>query len=967
MTGNGITVFVPLIGESRMAAYTPAAFQIQPQVDDGVNIVFTPLEAADAAIFMPSGGEVFFVPAGATVTPKDGPSIVAPADRNVLAVHIVKTYEWAPIMAPTGQPVAEWWAMEGIESTSFSVFVDAQGLDGVAVKRGYANGPALRADVVTGKASVTAMPADASPIQLGSLAVADDATATLGLRVYANSSIGPTQFPAVGALTAFKQLVPASDASSPGLEAHPVVKSALTLSTTLPVTIHVRFVYWSPNTADAGTEVDKGQPLSIVAASTIALQKRTAGASPIYTTIAQAPVVNNGQVALSVARATLQSVNVAAGEGFAFRVDVPAGTVFVPQYQHQQQPREAPVALKWGSNDNAWVTEQRSTTDGAIGSLDFLATLESTDVGSLNQPIVYYVGIPIFLQIQYPVVGVAGSGAGAQFTSTIRKAPKGLLVEIQKAKDIPLGRFRTDEHGQIWGMVATWDPLVPSFSVCVKYEIKDDTLGLGLLPILGEVVEGGITFTETSVSVDAAGKKFLDVWASGAGKPTGGPSALGVAIRQVGTVTIPATPGAAVSDFSSVDGRHAGVLHALQQVRYIHQWFHYLTQGFVFGGADRSWKTVMAEHDGGNGAWPSNAASYKTAVPRVRVTEPIAGAFESRFGEVQALKATTAAGSALAWWLILYGHTTFKMTDTLGGNPIPPANAVQFWRHHTIWHEFIHAVMNMALGLLLDMDAYQSVVNAKDPSTSSRINQAIGDGWSTFEEGLAAVPEMALVGNASGIDPQFHPSATASPRYMLAGIDTNGDGAAEFSKQLFEGMSVPGVLDWRLGLRVPLAFTLGLWTALQRTAGFSTLYSTANYGGPPTGNDLKDKITYLSSADAKRIFQALVWGPLVALRTAQGGTAQQPQWDDLDGSIAGFDVADAEGKGAAGPVFGDPGSRRICINGPSTHRFMELVEQNFWTTLTAAEQTTIKHLFGDRDDAGNPEPTSFYLWFDFKP
>jgi hypothetical protein len=297
------------------------------------------------------------------------------------------------------------------------------------------------------------------------------------------------------------------------------------------------------------------------------------------------------------------------------------------------------------------------------------------------------------------------------------------------------------------------------------------------------------------------------------------------------------------------------------------------------------------------------------------------------------------------------------MNDKLAGAEVSLPNKVQFWRDHTIWHEFTHTVLNMVLHLAFDMDALIAHSNAKFALTSGRINEPIPDGWSTLEEAIAAIPEVALSSKFSGIDAQYTPNPSASPRYMNI-----YDRQRNIAVTLNGGMNVPTVLDWRLGLRVPMAFTNGLWYAWQRLAGVDTLYNI--FGGPPIGNDLKDTVGYLASNTAKKIFKYLIWGPLVVVSTPQDA-GPPGKWDDLNGAIAGFDVGDAQGKGAAGPAFGSAGSRRIRIDGPSTHRFMEVIEQEFWMHFSLGEQNQLRDIFGDVDDDFNLSDVSFYLWFNF--
>jgi hypothetical protein len=262
---------------------------------------------------------------------------------------------------------------------------------------------------------------------------------------------------------------------------------------------------------------------------------------------------------------------------------------------------------------------------------------------------------------------------------------------------------------------------------------------------------------------------------------------------QVGFVEI---KGQAVSRFVSDDGRHAGILHALQQVRYMHHWFRILTTGFMFGGADESWTAILARHNNAHGV-NGPAGPYNVLLPKVRVTEPKTVNVEDGQPNInEGLQGELAIDGSdpanLRWWVVLYGFDRFSMNQTVqvpDGNsgleriPLPqPEIRTQFWRVHTIWHEFTHAVINMALNRLLDMNVHAAWVNAKNPLASGRIHELIQDvvdphlgplygGWSTLEEALAAVPEAALMKKASGVEPSWDPGPASNPRHLVMDRD----------------------------------------------------------------------------------------------------------------------------------------------------------------------------------------------------
>jgi hypothetical protein len=947
------TVFLPLVDEAHMAAHPSSELALHAHtVDTGLDVTFAETTGIDPAVFMIAPGEVFCVLAGTTKTFAAGPTVTAPADRHVLLFHIVTTYEWAPILAPSGQPVAEWWAVEGIALDSFETFLDGADLATIGGGRGYASGEDYRLAIVGGLASFNVLLGDKAAAPVATLDAPVNGARTLGLRAWATFATGLLELDAGTAIATFAQL-------APSLTAHPLLVAVSSDVSTRDVTIHVRFVCWTPNAASAD-ETSKGQSVPVPVNSKISLRKRSAAGA--YTSIVDAVVAANGQVALVAPRAALNAVNLAAGERLAFHLEVPAGSPFTPQYQHNQTPRGPAAGLTWSSTPDTWGTDGRSTIDEAIVNLDFLVNYANAVVGLSAQPIEYYAGLPVFLQITYPTVYTTGAGAAAKFATQMRKAPKGLVVEIRDAATPPaqpaLATFRTDEHGQVWGVVLTGsDGLAAPIEVIVKYEIEDT--GIGLLKIEGDVVEGGnppvSSYSSKANPINSV--TFAAPIKSSIGKPTGAGVATGLAPLQVGSVAIGT---GAVSDFTSVDGRHAGVVHALQQLRYVHQWFHYLTDGFTFASNDESWSGILARSNGAAGTWPSAPTAadqnYTIALPVVRVTEPLPGAAEDRFGEADLDELAGSGGQKQRRWrLTLRGHTHFTMNSTLAGVPVALPNKEQFWRCHTIWHEWTHAVVNVVLERLKNFDNNTYMTYNKNDTTSGRVPGVIVDdfdprvggfrmsgGWSTLEEGLAAIPEAALRETCSGFTPVYDPSDTAAPRFLVVDIDAAGNQDGVVTRgadlDLNQGLQVnlnlkivgaPPLNDQRLGLRVPLAFTFGLWTALRQVGRFNETLEARVTGAHL--NDLKDAVAYLSSAKAKRVFQALVWGPLVASRTPDV-PGSPPQWHDL--TVDAF--------------------------GPTTFSFMHAIQTKFWTTPAGADRTAVKKLLGKADS-----PLSFYVWFSF--
>ena len=292
MANELTTVFVPLIDEARKGEYAPGEIQISSRANDsGVDVQFTSKSGDDKSIYMIAPGEVFFVPADTTVALANGPEVSAPADRNVVVVHILSTMDWTNILSTTGQPVAEWWALEGVQRESFEALVDSFDLNVLAGLRNYNDADALRDALLAGAASINVLLLDETPVILG-VADTENDEVSMGIRTWARYGSDLTEMEGIGALATLKQLAPTS------LNDHPVVAAVLLDVATSDVTIHVRFVYWETKRDAAGTELnatsetDKGDFKPVPTNSKIAIQKRSAG--PTYATIAEETVIDNG-------------------------------------------------------------------------------------------------------------------------------------------------------------------------------------------------------------------------------------------------------------------------------------------------------------------------------------------------------------------------------------------------------------------------------------------------------------------------------------------------------------------------------------------------------------------------------------------------------------------------------------------------------------------------------------------------
>jgi hypothetical protein len=192
---------------------------------------------------------------------------------------------------------------------------------------------------------------------------------------------------------------------------------------------------------------------------------------------------------------------------------------------------------------------------------------------------------------------------------------------------------------------------------------------------------------------------------------------------------------------------------------------------------------------------------------------------------------------------------------------------------------------------------------------------------------------------ASGVEPVWDPGPASNPRHLVMDHDTKGmadhildravdlkldDGPLPFDR-IGGGAQIQ---DERLGLRVPIAFTWALWTALEKVGAFDRTLTPFVTGVDPV-NELDSVVPYLLSPASRQVFQSLFWGPLIASRTPD--IAGPPgQWNDLTGPAPA----------------------------PTTFSFITALQHNYWAGFAAADQTKIRDLFGKAD---NPE--SYYIWF----
>jgi hypothetical protein len=942
-------VAVPVLTAPRWPAYTAASFALSARGAQGTDVAFTPVEVGDRALHVVAPGVFFFVAAGTTVTPLDGPTITAGADRHVLLVHNVEAWEWAGALAPIGQPLADWWALEGVSRESVEAFLDGLPLDNLASARNFASGADLRTEVLAGRASITVL----DTVAIGELEVAADGRATLGVSCFAGSV-------EVNALSALATL----SAIDPALAPHPLIAAAGAGALASDISIHVKFVHFAPKTTNAASAVDKGDfaPIPARPGATIALQKRTAAG--VFEDLVSAPTGAGGQVALLLPRADLAAkVSLAAGDTLLFRLRLP-GATFVTQYQHDNAPREANAGLSWRGVADEWATEGLVTTDRSVTSLDFIARADpatgatigpaGTSVGSAAQPLEYYAGVPLFAQVQYPVLFVVGGagGAGQLFRQEMRAAPKGVVLTLRNAAGV-LGTFRTDEHGQVWGSVTTWNPDDVALEARVEYRMEDPSIRLveisGAVNDLGAANEArffsSLSDTEHPLSFGFGGTSI--------GQRIQVPGDVGLETLQVGSIAITN----ADQNVASASGRHAAVLFAFQHIRYIHQWFHHLTSGYPAGPGDLAWSTLLEKNT--NGA----AGVFAMKPPMVRVL-PVLPAAPVRMGEVDVESENVMVAGVptdiIRWVLKLYGNENFS----LGGAIHQGGNVVEMWRVHTIWHEYTHAVFKIAYDLMPDLPGIYIDFNAaKDASTSWTVNVP-HDGWSTLDEAFAAIPEVALLEQISGRPPVIAANPAGVQQFWTA--EPRPGGGANY--YLDEGLLVArapnpktgklerGALDKRLGLRVPEAFTWALWTLLKKLGGFRSMAALcAATRGIPTAHDLRDDVPYLKTAADALLFQRVVWEPLMTLRAPDfPGPPLPRKWDDIDPAQLGA----PNGDHATSPL--------MLVNGPTTLRLIEIFKDSFYPLLPAADRAVVRNLYGDVPDPAGAQPTdqiAYYLWF----
>lgn len=938
---------LPILDPTRWASYNAGSFALANRASGGLDATFAPADPADTALFTVGEGTFFFVPAGATKTPKDGPTVTPSAGKNILLIHVVSAWDWSPLLAPTGQPVADWWALEGVTRASVETYLDALPLDALAAGRQFASGADYKAAVLAGDASVNVL----DLAQVGQLDPGGGGPITLGVRCFAGTV-------EIGALSALSTL-PSLDAN---LANHPLVAAASTAALASDIDIHVRFVRFVPKTTNAGSEVDKGAYAAIPrpAGATISLRKRPAAG--LEEDLATAAPDANGQVRLRLRRADLiAKVSLAAGDKLYFRLLLP-GAKLTTQYQHDASPREADATLGWRGAQGEWGTEGFVTTDGTVGSLDFLAPVDPatnltigpalTAVGTVDHPLEYYAGVPLFMQVQYPVVYLVNAAPGPSYRQEIRSAPKGVVVTMRNAAGV-LGTFRTDEHGQVWGTVTQWDPGDTALEARVEYRMEDASIKLieisGAVDALG--APGEARFFSSTADTENLGS-FVFTGGS-IGRLISAVGEVGLEQLQVGAVSITN----ADQDVNTTNGRHAGVLFAFQHVRYIHQWFHYLTLGARANNSDASWSTLLAANSQGN------PQGLDLRPPMIRVMPRLPAPDQLRMGELVFEINQTPPENSVRWTLKLYGDENFRIVLP----PVPGVhkgeNVVEFWRVHTIWHEYSHGVFNTVFNVLSDLPGrYTQFTNAKDFTASGTINE-VHDGWSTLDEAFAELPELALLESGSGLAPALAANGPGNLQYwtaedragggvdyyldeglLIATVPNPGGGAVWFPK---------GALDRRLGLRVPDAFAWGLWTALKKLGTFECLKTLcAGTRGIPTGNDMSNEVPYLTSAADRTLFQRLVWSPILALRTPN--VPGPPElWNDIDPNVAG-------------PANGDAARALIQVPGPTTLRWIEIFKDTGYQAMSAADQAVIRNLFGATPDPAGAQATDqipYFLWF----
>lgn len=900
------TLFAPLIHPSRMAAYQPTDFTFSAAADDALEITFTPLEREDLDVHLPAQCLIFLLPAGVTTAILGGPTVTPALDAlaiQILSLSNIATEARAKSNPPS--PFAPWWIVEGIERGDLMRFIraDPEQERRQATAKGYGGVGNYRDAIETGTTSFNVSYNDevgkplSEPLVVTTLTGRPGDPVTFRISTWYAWDGPPTQYSTMPASSCLATL----GVLKPSLAAHPLVMRAGSDLMAGDLGIHVAFQYWVPAQpippARIASETDKGTFERMPAGTVVRLMKVSTLDPNTRTEVASGVLDADGKIAFSagatqpqaVARAGLAT---AANEVLAFQVET--SNRFVTQYQRDGSPRSDPAELSYGANPTpgVWLTYGLASTTGEPGSLTGLDTYPGASLGLPSAPIVYNVGIPVFLQIEYVRLLVVASA----YTTSYERAPKGVLVSVTNDAETDLGVFRTDENGQVYGLVTAWNPAAVDLRIRVHYQIEDrppagSYYDLGLPRIDGVVqnadpptvpVETHFDSSWENPQASSRGRQNFGFSGPFSGANLGFPAATppGLEVVKVGAI---GTGRLGVGDSqyeSSVEGltgrrsgkrlygEHGGLLDALKTLRHAHEWWHNLTA--TVGSAtpqphlQQGWRDLFD-------AWHrdpvDNAGLTVRVVPSTNVM--------ARGGASQ-----VPGTDRFHLYLLHPGAWNTLRPMAAGEAPLKPQALALLWNRGTVHHEFAHIVLMVAAelvgansaGLAAGVGVYN---NAYRPLQIER------ETFTPLLEGVSnTLSLMVQSSNGTMLGEQFGMHSSGTIVVLSFKDDPQLDPLITSGKT-----KANGTVDPRLGLFVPGALANAQWRLLAGAA--PSLGPIPDITAPdPKKPDLRDILGDITNTAARTLFQRVVWLPMRALSVPDSVSGSTRRWLDLEGNKA---------------------------------------------------------------------------------
>jgi hypothetical protein len=947
------TLYVPLIAPSRMADYQAGDFALAAAADGALEITYTPQKHADLEIYMPAQGLVFYLPAGSPAMLPGGPSLTPAA--NALAVQVLSMNEVLAEIGPasaTPASFAPWWVIEGVDDTSFLKFVKSDGAEETAQSnaRHYLKVQDFRAALLLGQTSFNVSCQDgaglpvAEPMAIASLDGRPGDALTLRLATYYGWQTAPTQptqyspMPATCSLAAMGLL-------NPAWAAHPLVAQAGSALLAADLDFHVAFQYWAPNDpwppAALTKETDKGSFKPLPQGTAVYLMKLLRADPDQRMVVASGALDAAGRVEFApgaadpyaVARASL-AID-AATEVFAFMVAAPPDPL-VTQYQRDSTPREPPARLGWRTGiatpwTEAWLTYGLTAATGQPGTLAGLDTLPAASFGLPLAPVVYNVGIPVFLQIVHARL----LSAARVYSSTDERAPKGVKVSVRNSGGTDLGLFRTDEHGQIWGLLTQWDPKDPAIRVIVHYEMEDRP-PFGHYPLALPRITGLVDSAVAPIAPDHFDSGWTDHLVPGGGttfgysgvysgaslgNPTpGAVHAAGLQVVRIGSIQVsPAKYDLVDAAGNRLLGEHGGLMDAFRTLRRAHEWWFQLTAtvaSLIADPADADdvalkvpWGTLF---DGLHRPAPGDAGLVVHVVPNPDVT--IRGGTD------------VVAGSD-RFQIKLHFPDSWDQAQVNKYNQIlPTVELALLWNRSTPHHEFAHVVLLLAAQL--NAGNAPALAAGKGAYNSGYdVRQIEKDTFTPLLEGLSNFVTLGVASNQQTFD-----------GYAFLRVPGNPTQVFNFDKDLPPDLPINANPNPRgnplLGLWIPGALASAFWDLLGLAAPpLATIADPAKAISDPDKTDLRDDLPSISDPIVGRLFQRLVWLPMRALRTPDD--PPRGRWDDTAGPRAY----------------------------PNTFSLMQhlATDPDCYPALSAADQARVRDIFG------TALPDAWALWSAWPP